>query len=149
MTGHCLQIISWTFMPLHFNAPAAHEVNSCYPEPLSVFECMMPLLHFGHVCCLFPCDAWLPDSSSSKCSNKAVRLLSQPLACCSQLDPIFDLILYVANRMCIASHTSLYLCGVDAWLRKTYFLYCASVIPSSWISIWKKKLFFFLCVLVY
>lgn len=127
-------------MPLHFNAPAAHEVNYCFPEPLSVFKCMIAAFQLCELSVSLWCST--PDSSSSKCSNKAVCLLSQPLACCSQLDPIFDLILYVANRMCIASHTSLYLCGVKAWLRKTYFLYCASVIPSSWISIWKKEIFF-------
>jgi len=88
MTGHCLQSLPGRLCPftLTLQRHMRYLLNP-WAEPLSVFKCMMPLLHFSLVCRLFPCDAWLPDSSSSKCSNKAVRLLSQPLAC-NQLDPI-------------------------------------------------------------
>lgn len=65
-------------------------------------------------------------------------------ACCSRLDPLFDLIVYVANRVCVARRTGLYLCG--AWLRNLFSVSCEWFLPDG--DIFKKKnLFLRACLL--
>lgn len=85
------------FCPLHFYLLNSTCARLLIPWAELLFKCMMPLLHSSHVCCLFPCDAWLPDSSSSKCSNKAVCLLSQPI---HPLHAVASWILFWPDSVC-------------------------------------------------